>query len=357
MMIEILESILKPTIIVTGIFLFIYFFINRKTKSNLWLALMNLMIALHFLNLFLLDKFQVSHFGMAFGLMYGPLIFLFVRSHMSENNRKSWLHFVAALFLLFWIFLGEYFNTSTSLKELTILQSIVFFHIGMYLYLAFKTYKQYQTIAIQTRSQLNDDKIKLIQSIILFVGFLFLISIIQSYTELESKESINQLLTATISLIILSGMLIIIYQGMDKPHLYSAITPQEKQLVTDINQYVGSTLTEESAIKNLEHLKYFMQSEKPYRQENITINKLAVITGIPSRQLSQIINQRLNQNFFDFINSHRIKDAQEQLESPDVRVSEVMYEVGFSSRSSFNTAFKKYTGMTPSQYRKTRKIS
>jgi AraC-like DNA-binding protein len=291
---------------------------------------------------------------MAFGLMYGPLIFHFVKSHLSENNGKSWIHFVPAFFLVLWIFGGEYFKWTTTIAELTILQVGVFLHIGIYLFQAYKSSKHYEAIAFQTRSQLDDDKIKLIQYNILFIGVLFLVSMIHSYTELGSLNGINQLLTLTISFIILIGMLIIIYQGMDKPHFYSSITPHEKELASEVNQYAGSTLTDESTNIKLERLKHVMKSEKPYKLENISIDKLAEITDIPSRHLSQIINQRLDQNFFDFINSHRIKDAQKQLESPSIRVSEVMYEVGFSSRSSFNTAFKKYTGMTPSQYRKSR---
>ena len=60
-------------------------------------------------------------------------------------------------------------------------------------------------------------------------------------------------------------------------------------------------------------------------------------------------------NFFDFINQFRIDEARSILKNPEKKqftVLEILYEVGFNSKSSFNTAFKKHTGLTPTQYRK-----
>ena len=77
--------------------------------------------------------------------------------------------------------------------------------------------------------------------------------------------------------------------------------------------------------------------------------------NIPDRELSALINHKLNQHFFDFVNEYRIKKAMEILRDPEndrMTVLEILYEVGFNSKSSFNTVFKKYCGQTPTQYRK-----
>jgi len=95
-----------------------------------------------------------------------------------------------------------------------------------------------------------------------------------------------------------------------------------------------------------------MKEEKPYKKYNLSIDELSQISDIPPRYLSQIINELLNKNFFDFVNNYRIEDAKEQLKNDKKRVSEIMYDIGFSSRSSFNNSFKKYVGTTPSQFRK-----
>jgi len=87
---------------------------------------------------------------------------------------------------------------------------------------------------------------------------------------------------------------------------------------------------------------------------------LAKETGISSCELSILINHHLNKHFFDFINEYRIEKAMELLTNPERKeytVLEILYEVGFNSKSSFNTAFKKHTGLTPTEYRRRNTLS
>jgi len=71
-----------------------------------------------------------------------------------------------------------------------------------------------------------------------------------------------------------------------------------------------------------------------------------------SLPLSQIINESKNINFYDYVNSYRISEAKDLLSSNcDKTILEILYEVGFNSKSAFNTAFKKFTSVTPSKYK------
>ena len=75
---------------------------------------------------------------------------------------------------------------------------------------------------------------------------------------------------------------------------------------------------------------------------------------IYSYDLSVLINHHLNQHFFDFINEYRIQKAMQILKNPSKKkltILEILYEVGFNSKSSFNTAFKKHTNQTPTEFR------
>ena len=77
--------------------------------------------------------------------------------------------------------------------------------------------------------------------------------------------------------------------------------------------------------------------------------------NIKTKDLSILINHNLNQHFFDFVNGYRIRKAMEILQNPkksELTILEILYEVGFNSKSSFNTAFKKHTGITPTEFRK-----
>ena len=97
-----------------------------------------------------------------------------------------------------------------------------------------------------------------------------------------------------------------------------------------------------------------MTIEKPYLNPSLSIRSFSEEIKMNSRDISVLINQNLKQYFFDFINEYRVKEAMKILKNPSKKeftVLEILYEVGFNSKSSFNTAFKKHTGLTPTQFR------
>ncbi len=99
----------------------------------------------------------------------------------------------------------------------------------------------------------------------------------------------------------------------------------------------------------------YMETEKPYLTPALTLEKLAIQMRIPARLLSNIINRHFNCHFFEFINSYRIDEAKSMLSNQnqsDKTVLDIMLDVGFNSKATFNTLFKKKVGMTPSEYRK-----
>ena len=98
-----------------------------------------------------------------------------------------------------------------------------------------------------------------------------------------------------------------------------------------------------------------MGVEKPHLNPALTIDDLSAGLAIPTWHLSQVINRTFGQNFCAFVNSHRLEEAKSRLTSPEEgrkTVLEILYDSGFNSKSTFNDAFKKQTGMTPTQYRK-----
>ncbi|MGZ3767313.1 MAG: helix-turn-helix domain-containing protein, partial [Mucilaginibacter sp.] len=99
----------------------------------------------------------------------------------------------------------------------------------------------------------------------------------------------------------------------------------------------------------------YMKASKPFLEPDLTLDELAAQLSFKSKFLSQVINERLRQNFFDLINRYRIEEAARLLTNPrdkKITILEVLYKVGFNSKSSFNTLFKKYTGMTPTEFKK-----
>ena len=102
-----------------------------------------------------------------------------------------------------------------------------------------------------------------------------------------------------------------------------------------------------------EHLQHFMEKQKPYLDSQLTLQKLATLSDIPAYRISDILNKHIGVNFFDFVNRYRVEEWKRQImdASPSTTIQEVAFQSGFNSKSSFNAAFKKHTGQTPSEYR------
>ena len=105
----------------------------------------------------------------------------------------------------------------------------------------------------------------------------------------------------------------------------------------------------------IERVERLMEQEKPYLMSNITFDALSQQFDVPPRELSATLNGHFKMNFYEFINSYRIEEAKLLLVSEDYRektITDIFIEVGFNSKSVFNTFFKKKVGLTPTEYRK-----
>lgn len=148
----------------------------------------------------------------------------------------------------------------------------------------------------------------------------------------------------------LTFITLLFLKGIKQPLMFFSIL---EEVVKEKYEKTGLPDIQKEVLE--EKIKQFMADKKPYLNPSLNIKELASNLSIPAHHLSQVINSKFNQNFFDFINSYRIEESKRLLKeySPHEKtVLEILYEVGFNSKSVFNTAFKKSTGTTPTQYRK-----
>jgi AraC-like DNA-binding protein len=120
-------------------------------------------------------------------------------------------------------------------------------------------------------------------------------------------------------------------------------------------KYKKNKLPDDIADRSLELLKKIMEEENPFTDSDLTLPDLAKMVHLKPYHLSQLINSRIGENFYVFINSARIKYAAELLKNPDHKeksILEIAYMSGFNSKSAFNTYFKTIMGKTPSNFRK-----
>ncbi|WDE12423.1 helix-turn-helix domain-containing protein [Thalassomonas haliotis] len=131
-------------------------------------------------------------------------------------------------------------------------------------------------------------------------------------------------------------------------------TPSEtKKAETGHNKkYQRSALSEEQALRIADKINAAMVQEQLYLDATLSLNKLAQHLAISPNYISQTLNETLDSTFFDFINQWRIKSAKPMIIDNNANVLTIALEVGFNARSSFYKAFKKETGMTPGDFRK-----
>ncbi len=89
-----------------------------------------------------------------------------------------------------------------------------------------------------------------------------------------------------------------------------------------------------------------------FRDNELSLGKLAGMCGMTSHQASAAINQCSGSNFYDWLNQYRIDAAQQALRNSNTPVSRICFDVGFNSKSTFNTAFRRISGCTPTEYRR-----
>jgi AraC-like DNA-binding protein len=120
-------------------------------------------------------------------------------------------------------------------------------------------------------------------------------------------------------------------------------------------KYHRSGLKPDEAEKILQKLLEYMENEKPYLNDELTIQELSAKLNVSKHHLTQVLNINLGKNFFTFINEYRIEAVKKRLVDPNydhLTILGIAYDCGFNSKSSFNGLFKQYTGVTPSEYRK-----
>ena len=115
---------------------------------------------------------------------------------------------------------------------------------------------------------------------------------------------------------------------------------------------------EASYSRELNDLKSKVEKDKLFLDPLLSINKLSEITRVPQYKISKILNNQLDQSFYDFINGYRIEAVKQQMDSGaagDLSILGIALDCGFNSKASFNRVFKKREGITPSQYLKSKK--
>lgn len=141
--------------------------------------------------------------------------------------------------------------------------------------------------------------------------------------------------------------------------IFFILSSRYPEIVIGLQKELKKNRYENSKIKNLDvsnilvKLEEIFKSERAFADEDISLPKLAEELEISPHQLSQILNEKLNQTFPQYVNSYRVNEAKKLIaEDSERSILSIAFAVGFNSKASFNRAFKSLSGLTPQEFRK-----
>ncbi len=154
-----------------------------------------------------------------------------------------------------------------------------------------------------------------------------------------------------ISIAMSAFIYLIAWFGYMQPSVFDGFALRES---AGLVKYKNSGLSEQASQRLLQHLDQYMQESRAWQDPEIGLEKLSIALGSTKHHVSQVINEHLHCSFFEYVNQLRVEEAKILLSTHSrqtLYVIEVAYSVGFNNKVSFNTAFKKATGLTPTEYR------
>ncbi len=142
------------------------------------------------------------------------------------------------------------------------------------------------------------------------------------------------------------------YMSLRQPEILSGQSiPAADSHDKRVAKYLGSPIDNRLGAELAEHLEQKMRQDKLYLQNDLTLAQLALVMGLGTHHMSQVINQHCGTNFYDYVNSHRARYATQVLaRHGKVNLTRLAFEAGFNNRASFNKAFRKYNHQTPTEF-------
>jgi AraC-like DNA-binding protein len=353
---------------------------QKDKKANLYQGILLLFLSLNIFEEWLnntgyiVKVLAITNFSEPTNFTFAPLLYLYVINSLNpEGKRKEWMHFLPAMFWLIymvfqfiqpnemkynsyigtkhpdWGFLNVPFEISddpigirTYINQLTAIQLIIYL-IAVTIVIIKKLRSLRQTL-------FNTDNELLIVLRNALINFLliFLIYIATKIYFGMGSDVGGYLIASTISFMIYSTS----YQVLNRSEFFN----QPGSILTfPMMKYQKSSLSEENKELILSKIRREMEGNTYFTNNLASLSGLAKQINESSHHVSQVINEKLNKNFFELLASYRVAHAKKLIEmdkDSKLTVEELADLVGYNSKSSFNNAFKTITAQTPSEYRK-----
>jgi len=226
--------------------------------------------------------------------------------------------------------------------------------------------RRYKKLFLENFSNADTNKYSYLLQLIIIIAVADLISIVKNFAMFNLWQDVYDYALILVNFLALIMICWIVYKALKSPELFTGISSKTQPVSDIVKEKHKDKIKLTEGIENfseqgeIRHLKDFMKESAPYLDPSLTLYSLAKQLNLPSKELSILINHTMGLHFFDFVNEYRINYSKKILtdkEQKDLTILEILYDAGFNSKSSFNTEFKKRTGITPTEYRKKHSLS
>ncbi len=321
-----------------GFVLSLYFAIHAKKKifTNYFLSLLLLVLSIRIIkSVFFYFNPHLSNFFLQIGLsacvLIGPFLFLYMKSYTADekpNWTKHVIPYVAIITIL------GFFYPYVEYRPIWTQWIIKAIHAqwGIYIILSLKCL---QPIIQKFKGKESLAKIDIwLLSICLGVTLIWLAYITSAYT-----SYIVGALSFTFILYVI--ILLLIFRNSNEAAFFQE---KEKYKNKEIDKKMLDIIAQKLSI---------ITEKELYLNPNFTLEEAAKELKVTKHLLSQYVNETLGKSFSNLIKEHRIEKAKKLLETEkNYTIESLGYDSGFNSKSTFFTAFKEITGLTPAAYQK-----
>ena len=326
-----------------------------------------------------------SYFIQPLPFLPGILLYFYIRSFKETISwRKILPHLVPVIifFILAFVNLSAMSKTYPDAKEIPVeglkrpltLFNMLFRIVQQFVYyfMARKALNSYQRGIYQIYSETSHIDLHWVRFLI--NGYIVLISsfLVIFPLMLRFPEYFNSLLLINMA-IATPYIYMAAYKGFTqhtiwqiKPQTNKHAVQEEIHIAEEIETETHSSkqkmekagINDERIAELTRRIIALMEQDKLYQETELTLQQLAAKLDIPAYQVSVVLNEGMKKNFYDVINGYRVQEAKRLLldsKNKNFTILSVGFEAGFNSKTTFNTVFKKFTGLTPTEYREKQK--
>lgn len=329
--------------------------------ANKWFAAF-----LFFWSLFWADEFfgfeDNVHIQFLFRFLqfFTPAVFYFSVRFFTQPSpvyRKALLgHLIMPVVYLLLLTVYYYFGFSSSALN----YFLIVFLLGQAVYYVIASLiciRKHKRNVVLYASNLAKVDLFWLERIIFVVLLILLIAI--GYNIIASLQSLNLFMNVFFLFVIYD----IAFHSLRQKEVWPFSEPVGQELL-DLNSAATEEVSQQRKIIPDEDLVLqkaevhrFMLEHKPYLDTELNLMKLSELLNTTPHKLSYLVNAGFGQNFFHFVNHYRVEEAKQLLldrNMDHLSMLGIAFEAGFNSKTAFNTAFRKSTGITPSEFKEKR---